>query len=114
MNAMPRLERALAELNADKTGPVEPMPKARHKTVQPNAVNFDTRPSLYQLTGVDLTQIHGIGPYLRCASSASAGTRPEQVADGQALHFLADRWRRDARSAVARCCRRTRARRQTA
>jgi hypothetical protein len=68
------IERALAELNADKTGPVEPMPKARHKTVQPNAVNFDTRPSLYQLTGVDLTQIHGIGPYLALRLVGECGT----------------------------------------
>jgi transposase len=68
------IERALAELNADKTDPAEPMPKPRHKTVQPNAVNFDTRPSLYQLTGVDLTQIHGIGPYLALRLVAECGT----------------------------------------
>jgi transposase len=68
------IERALAELNADKQSPVEPLPKPRHKTVQPNAVNFDTRPSLYQLTGVDLTQIHGIGPYLALRLVAECGT----------------------------------------
>ncbi len=68
------IERALADLNADKPGPFEPMPKPRHKTVQPNAVNFDTRPSLYQLTGVDLTQIHGIGPYLALRLVAECGT----------------------------------------
>lgn len=70
------IELALAELNADKTGPVEPMPKARDKTVQPHAVNFEPRPSLYQLTGVDLTQIHGIGPYLalRLIGECGAGS----------------------------------------
>jgi len=51
------IERALLELNADKQDPTEPMPKPRHRTVQPNAVGFDTRPLLYQLTGVDLTQM---------------------------------------------------------
>lgn len=68
------IERALLELNADKQDPTEPMPKPRHRTVQPNAVGFDTRPLLYQLTGVDLTQIHGIGPYLALRMVAECGT----------------------------------------
>ena len=37
-------------------------------------MNFDTRPSLYRLTGVDLTQIHGIGPYLALRLIAECGT----------------------------------------
>lgn len=68
------IERALVELNSEKQSPAEPLPKPRHKTVQPNAVNFDTRPPLYQLTGVDLTQIHGIGPYLALRMVAECGT----------------------------------------
>ncbi|UUZ74594.1 IS110 family transposase [Polaromonas sp. P1(28)-13] len=68
------IERTLAELNADKQCPAEPMHKPRHKTVQPNAVGFDTRQPLYQLTGVDLTQIHGIGPYLALRLVAECGT----------------------------------------
>lgn len=68
------IERALVELNAEKRCPAEPMPRPRHKTVQPNAVSFDTRPPLYQLTGVDLTQIHGIGPYLALRLIAECGT----------------------------------------
>ena len=68
------IERMLAGLNAGKQGPAKPMPKPRHKTVQPNAVNFDTRPPLYQRTGVDLTQIHGIGPYLALRLVAECGT----------------------------------------
>lgn len=58
------IERSLATLNQDKPAPTEPLPKIRSKTRQPNAVNFDVRASLYQLMGADLTQIHGIGPYL--------------------------------------------------
>ena len=37
-------------------------------------MSFDTRPVLYQLTGVDLTQIHGIGPYLALRLVAECGT----------------------------------------
>jgi transposase len=68
------IERTLAELNADKPIPTEPLPKPRHRTIQPNAVSFDTRGPLYQLTGVDLTQIHGIGPYLALRLIAECGT----------------------------------------
>ena len=68
------IERTLVELNAEKQAPAEPITKPRHKTVQPNAVNFDTRPSLYQLTGIDLTQIHGIGPYLALRLVVECGT----------------------------------------
>ncbi|MFA6070616.1 MAG: IS110 family transposase [Janthinobacterium sp.] len=59
-----QIEQALAVLKSDKPEPEQPIPKARHRTKQPNAVNFDVRTALYQLIGVDLTQIHGIGPFL--------------------------------------------------
>ena len=69
-----QIERTLADLNADRSSPVAPLPKPRHKARQPNAVSFDTRPAMYQLTGVDLTQIHGIGPYLALRLVAECGT----------------------------------------
>lgn len=69
-----QIECALAGLNVDKQSPVASLPKPRHRTVQPNALRFDTRPPLYQLTGVDLTQIHGIGPYLALRLVAECGT----------------------------------------
>jgi transposase len=69
-----QIERTLANLNADKPSPVAPLPKPRHRAKQPNAVSFDTRPAMYQLTGVDLTQIHGIGPYLALRLVAECGT----------------------------------------
>ena len=69
-----KIEAVLVELTAAKPSPDTPLPKARHRTVQPNAVNFDVRPVLYQLTGVDLTQIHGIGPYLALRLIAECGT----------------------------------------
>ena len=69
-----QIERVLVMLNADKPAPETVVPKPRHKTVQPNAVAFDSRPLLYHLTGVDLTQIHGVGPYLALRLVAECGT----------------------------------------
>jgi hypothetical protein len=64
------IEKTLALLSLDSPTPDKPLPKARHRTKQPNALNFDVRQSLYDLICVDLTQIHGIGhrlvPLLRC------------------------------------------------
>jgi len=68
------IQRTLATLCEGEAPPTTPLPKARHRTEQPNAVNFDTRPLLYQLAGVDLTQIHGIGPYLALRLIAECGT----------------------------------------
>ncbi len=68
------VERVLAMLSADKSAPAEPLKKPRHRTIQPNAMSFDTRPVLYQITGVDLTQIHGVGPYLALRMVAECGT----------------------------------------
>ena len=72
---MRRRDRALAkrveprEVNAEA-----PLPNARHQTRLPNALNFDVRAALYQLTGTDLTQIHGIGPNLALRLIAECGT----------------------------------------
>ncbi|QYO67088.1 transposase [Leptolyngbya sp. 7M] len=38
------------------------------------AIAFDVRASLYQLIGLDLTQIHGIGPYLSIRLISECGT----------------------------------------
>jgi hypothetical protein len=64
----------LAALTQHIAVPDAPLPNARHRTKQANAVNFDVRPILYQLVGVDLTQIHGIGPYLALRLVAECGT----------------------------------------
>ncbi len=69
-----KIKEVLAVLIAEKSPPSAPLPKARHRTVQPNAVSFDVRPILYQLAGVDLTQIHGLGPYLALRLIAECGT----------------------------------------
>lgn len=41
-----------------------PLPSARTRTRQANAPSFDVRAALYGVLGVDLTQIHGLGPSL--------------------------------------------------
>lgn len=69
-----QIEQVLAKLSADKIAPAEPLQKPRHRTVQANAINFDTRPVLYKIAGCDLTQIHGVGPYLALRLIAECGT----------------------------------------
>lgn len=68
------IERSLAALSKDKSMPEVPLPKIHRQTRQPNAINFDVRASLYQLIGSDLTQIHGIGPYLALRLISECGT----------------------------------------
>lgn len=68
-----RIEQVLAVLTAGKDTPDEPLPKPRHRTVQPNEINFNVRAVLYQLVGVDLTQINGIGPSLALSLIAECG-----------------------------------------
>ncbi len=54
--------------------PEVPLPSPRHRTRQPNALNFDVRSALYAIIGVDLTQIHGFGPYLAIKMVSECGT----------------------------------------
>jgi len=49
-------------------------PTARRRSRQPNALRFDARTALYAVTGVDLTQIHGFGPYLALKLVSECGT----------------------------------------
>ncbi|MDH4567071.1 IS110 family transposase [Pseudomonas sp. BN414] len=69
-----QIARSLHQLAQQRPLPGEPLPKPRHPTRRPNALNFDVRTLLYQLVGVDLTQIHGIGPYLALRLVAECGT----------------------------------------
>lgn len=68
------IERVLGQLPQAEP-PEEPLPKPRHRGGrQPNALSFDVRAALYGLVGVDLTQIHGMGPYLALKLIAECGT----------------------------------------
>jgi len=68
------IEQLLVKLNASKAVPVTPLPVPRNRCRQIHEPRFDVRSALYQLTGVDLTQIHGIGPYLALRLIAECGT----------------------------------------
>ena len=67
------IEALLAQLRAPQP-PEDPLPVPRHRTRQPNALNFDVRAALYAVLGVDLTQIHGIGPSLVLKLVSECGT----------------------------------------
>jgi transposase len=69
-----RIEAVLAALKRSAVQPVESLPKARHRTRQPNAPAFDARAALHAILGVDLTQIHGLGPYLSLKLIGECGT----------------------------------------
>lgn len=68
------IERAVALLNIERAMPEAPLPKTKHRTKQPGEPNFDVRSAMYQLAGTDLTQIHGIGPFLALRLIAECGT----------------------------------------
>ncbi|MBK4739243.1 IS110 family RNA-guided transposase [Noviherbaspirillum pedocola] len=68
------IEHAVAALNIDRPMPEAPLPKAKHRSKMPNDPGFDVRQALYQLTGTDLTQIHGIGPFLALRLVGECGT----------------------------------------
>jgi transposase len=65
---------ALKVLKQSTTAPDTSLPKPRHNTRQPKALNVDVREPPYQLVGNDLTQIHGIGPYLALRLVSLCGT----------------------------------------
>ena len=68
-----RLEALLQRLRSAEP-PEAPLPTPRHKTRQPNTPKFDVRSALYAMIGVDLTQIHGLGPYLSLKLVSECGT----------------------------------------
>lgn len=60
-----RIEEALKQLQAQTDEPFQALPKARsRRNKNQNAIAFDVRAALYRLLGMDLTQIHGLGPTL--------------------------------------------------
>ena len=69
-----RLEAAIAALSVKAPGTIPPLPKARTRGKQVNAPAFDVRAALHGVLGVDLTQIHGLGPSLALRLVAECGT----------------------------------------
>lgn len=69
-----RVEAVLVRLRqAAATAPC-PLPPARHRDATANAPSFDARAVLHALLGVDLTQIHGLGPSLALKLVGECGT----------------------------------------
>ena len=68
------IKRTVAGLNIGKPMPDAPLPKAKHRSKMPSDPKFDVRAALYQLTGTDLTQIHGVGPFLALRFIGEYGT----------------------------------------
>ena len=54
--------------------PAATLPPARHQTRQPNARPSTSATALHAILGVDLTQIHGLGPYLALKLVGECGT----------------------------------------
>ena len=69
-----QVENSLRLLNADRPELENPLPAPRTKTKQANAPKFDVRSMLCQLTGTDLTLIHGIGPSIALSLISECGT----------------------------------------
>lgn len=69
-----KLEAVMAELAANDDKVVGDPPRARTKTKQVNTPSFDVRAALYGMLGLDLTQIHGLGPQLALKLVGECGT----------------------------------------
>ena len=69
-----KLEAVLANLAANEDHDPSVLPRARTKTKQVNTPSFDVRAALYGVLGVDLTQIHGLGPSLALKLIGECGT----------------------------------------
>jgi transposase len=69
-----KLEVLIAALSKREAKPVGKLSKARIKTKQVNAPTFDVRTALYSVLGVDLTEIHGLGPSLSLKLIGECGT----------------------------------------
>ena len=79
------LEAVLDTLAADKDHDPSQLPSVRTRTKQVNTPSFDVRAALYGVLGVDLTQIHGLGPSLSLKLVGECGT--DLRAWSSAKHF---------------------------
>lgn len=70
------IEAQLAQLTVSLTPPPAPLPADHRRRVRlrPNEPVFDLRTPLYHLTGIDLSQIDGVGPYTALRLVAEIGT----------------------------------------
>jgi transposase len=69
-----KLQAVIATLSPKSGQSEAKLPKARVRTKQVNAPCFDVRAALFGLLGIDLTQIHGLGPALALKLVGECGT----------------------------------------
>jgi transposase len=69
-----RIEAVLGRLGDTAAKPVGRLPPARHRDKTANTPAFDARAALHAVLGVDLTQIHGLGPSLALKLVGECGT----------------------------------------
>ena len=69
-----QIEAILKRLKKSAPPPASKLPAVRQKGRPPNAPAFDARAALHAILGVDLTQIHGLGPYLALKLVGECGT----------------------------------------
>lgn len=68
------IEQAINALPKPAVPPVEPLPKAKHRSRGTNEPAFDIRAALYAVIGVDVTQLYGMGPSLALSLVSECGT----------------------------------------
>jgi transposase len=68
------VETVLRRLRNTAAKPAGRLPPARHRDRTANAPAFDARAALHAILGVDLTQIHGLGPSLALKLVGECGT----------------------------------------
>src|ERR671917_146528 len=69
-----RIAAVLDRLQAERPAPAAPLPPPRHQAQTANALAFPAREALHRILGVDLTRIHGLGPYLALKLIGECGT----------------------------------------
>ena len=69
-----QVEAVLEQLRSAAATGTQPLPPARHRQATANAPSFDARAALHSVLGVDLTQIHGLGPSLALKLVGECGT----------------------------------------
>lgn len=68
------IEVTLGHLPQMESAPTPTLPPARHRTRQANEPKFHTRALLFQILGLDLTQVHGFGPHTALKLLGECGT----------------------------------------
>jgi transposase len=69
-----RIKEVLGGLRRASPEPVKKLLTVKRRSTQPNAPAFDVREALHAILGIDLTQIHGLGPYLALKLVGECGT----------------------------------------